>query len=283
MTQALARYIPHLVAGLLALGGVLFLLAMHQLRVGRRGPYWRMRREAGQRGGQLFLISVAIFGLAGAIAFFSGFAAIALGRFNEWFLPESGAAAAAPTNTPAIGTLEPTATPTLTPTVTPSPTATETPTPTLTQTPSATPTLTLTPSETPSPTATFETALNLAQPEGARPPGDRALVSILSADIEVSNNATPLTSRTEFSAGVRRIYLFISYRAMEDGVAWSRVLYRDGALFQGSTLLWSLGAEGASYFFFGYDEGYPPGEYRAALLLGDRVVSEFEFRVAHGG
>src|SRR5690606_26041311 len=164
------RYIPHVVAGLLALGGVLFLLALLQLRLGRRGPYWRIRREVGLRGGKLFLLSVATFGLAGAIAFFSGFAALALGRFNEWFLsPGAGAAAgAAPTLTLTIGTLEPADPPTPLPTATPSPMPTDTPTLTPTLTPSATPTLTLTPSETPTPTATYETALNLAQPAGGR-------------------------------------------------------------------------------------------------------------------
>src|SRR5690554_6241934 len=81
-TLELARFVPHIVVGLLILAFLLFLLAVQQLRVGRRGPYWRMRREAGQRGGQLFLMSVALFGVAAAIAFFSGFAALALGQFN---------------------------------------------------------------------------------------------------------------------------------------------------------------------------------------------------------
>ena len=66
---------------------------------------------------------------------------------------------------------------------------------------------------------------------------------------------------------------------MEDGVAWSRILYRDGAPLQGSTLLWSMGGEGSSYFFFGSDTGYLPGDYRVELRLGDVVTSEYTFRV----
>ena len=281
-TLQLTQYIPHLVVGLLALALILLLLAIHQLRLGRRGPYWRMRREAGQRGGQLFLLSVALFGIAFAIAFFSGFAALAVGQFNALLYGSANVeAAAAPTLTPAVDTLTPTepATMTATPTVTASATATATPTATATATTTLTPTPTLTPSSTPTPTATYETALHLYEPSGAREADADAVVRVISADVAVSQNATPLEPRTEFPAGIGRIYLFISFRNMEDGVAWSRILYRDGAPLQGSTLLWSMGAEGSSYFFFGSDEGYPLGDYRVELRLGDETTSEFEFRV----
>lgn len=281
-TLQLAQYIPHLVVGLLVLAFILFVLAIHQLRVGRRGPYWRMRREAGQRGGQLFLLSVGLFGIAFAIAFFSGFAALALGRFNELLYGSVNAeVAAAPTLTLAVDTLTPTEPATVTPlptaTAVPTETATATSTATATLTPTAT--LTLTPSLTPTPTATYETALHLYEPAGARQAAADAVVRVISADVAVSQNATPLEPRTEFPTGTARIYLFISFRNMQDGVAWSRILYRDGAPLQGSTLLWSMGAEGSSYFFFGSDSGYPPGSYRVELRLGDKTASEFEFSV----
>jgi outer membrane biosynthesis protein TonB len=281
-TLELARFIPHLVVGMFILAFILFLLAIQQLRLGRKGPYWRLRREAGQRGGQLFLISVTLFGIAAAIAFFSGFAAFALGEFNGLLHGSVEAeVAAAPTETPPGELLPPTETsaPTPTPSETPTPTPTLTETPTPTPTDTSTPTPTLTPSDTPTPTATYETALRLAQPAAARQPAENAVVRVLSADVAVSSNNTPLEPRVEFPAGTRRIYLFFSFRNMADGAAWSRILYRDGAPLQGSTLLWSMGGEGSSYFFFGSDEGYPPGNYRVELRLGDKVASEFEFRV----
>lgn len=281
-TLALASYIPHLVIGLLVLATLLFLLAIHQLRLGRKGPYWRMRREAGQRGGQLFLISVALYGIGFAIAFFSGFAALAVGEFNTLLSGINGTTVAnAPTPTETLATLTPMPTETATPTPTDTPTPTQTPTPTATMTPSLTPTptLTLTPTNTPTPTATYETALHLYAPAGARAAAENAVVRVVSADVAVSQNATPLEPRVEFPAGTQRIYLFISYRNMADGVAWSRVLYRNGAALQGSTLLWSMGREGSSYFFFGSDEGYPAGDYRVELMLGEDTVSGFDFRV----
>ena len=84
---------------------------------------------------------------------------------------------------------------------------------------------------------------------------------------------------TTSAAGVKRIYLFFSYRGLESGVAWTRVLYRNGAPLQGSSLLWSLDGEGSSYFFFGSDEGYPAGKYRVEIRLGETVVNLFEFVV----
>lgn len=280
-TLELARFIPHLVVGMLISAFVLFLLAIQQLRIGRRGPYWRMRREAGQRGGQLFLLSVALFALAGTIAFFSGFAALAVGQFNELFLGrgEVEVANAAALTLSATPTASPTHTATATPTPTHTPTPTATYTATATPTVTNTPTPTFTPSNTPTPTATYETALRLYEPVGARAAPEDAVVRVLSADTAVSSNQTPLQPRVEFPAGTKRIYLFFSYRNMTDGVVWSRVLYRNGAMLQGGTLLWGMGQQGSSYFFFGSDEGYLPGDYRVELLIGADVVSEFEFRV----
>jgi hypothetical protein len=281
-TLALASYIPHVVIGMLILATLLFLLAIQQLRLGRKGPYWRMRREAGQRGGQLFLISVALYGIAFAIAFFTGFAALAVGEFNALLAGFNNPEVVnAPTPTDTMATLTPTPTETPVPTATDTPIPTDTSTPTATVTPSLTPTptLTLTPTNTPTPTATYETALHLYEPFGARAAAENAVVRVVSADVSVSQNSTPLEPRVEFPTGTTRIYLFISYRNMANGVAWSRVLYRDGAALQGSTLLWSMGAEGSSYFFFGSDEGYPAGDYRVELTLGDETSSTFEFRV----
>ena len=66
---------------------------------------------------------------------------------------------------------------------------------------------------------------------------------------------------------------------MENGVAWSRVLYRDGVAVQGNTLLWSLGSDGSSYFFFGDEAGYTPGAYEVRLFVGDQEVSQLQIEV----
>ena len=66
---------------------------------------------------------------------------------------------------------------------------------------------------------------------------------------------------------------------MDEGVVWSRVLYRDGQAVQGQAYLWSQDESGESFFFFGNEAGYPPGEYEVRIYLGDHEVSRFDFTV----
>jgi hypothetical protein len=303
MAREIAQYIPYLVGGLLALALILFIVALQLLRRGRTGPYWRMRRASGQRGGQLLIVSVVMFGAAIAIAIFSGLAALAVGGIGAFFnergpgdlygvaptaltvVADADSSAATEESANPISITEAATPPTEAPTTTPS----TTPTPTLTPTASATATLlptntrtatiTHTPTETLTPSPTFEVALKLGIPYGARAAAENALVRIVAADTAVSGNNTPIEPREIFESGARRIYLFTSFRDMSNGVAWSRVLYRDGTPVQGSTLLWAMGAEGSGYFFFGAESGYAPGDYRIELWLGDQLVSEFEFVV----
>jgi hypothetical protein len=66
---------------------------------------------------------------------------------------------------------------------------------------------------------------------------------------------------------------------MDDGVAWSRVLYRDNQPIQGQAYLWSQGQEGSSFFFFGNEDGYEAGDYQVRLFLGEEEVSRFTFTI----
>ncbi len=110
--------------------------------------------------------------------------------------------------------------------------------------PTATPLPTVTPSPTP---VAF---LNLTPDFNAtpRPPTAGFSLTLITADTAVNPNGTPLSPRQSFPAGVKRIYFFINFAHMENGVAWSRVLYRDGVAVQGNTLLWSLGSEWQQLF-----------------------------------
>jgi hypothetical protein len=80
-------------------------------------------------------------------------------------------------------------------------------------------------------------------------------------------------------AGITRIYFWITYSAMTDGAAWTRLLLRDGEPIQGGGYLWSGGETGTAAYFFGDAEGFPPGEYTLRLLLADQPVSEMVFIV----
>jgi hypothetical protein len=148
--------------------------------------------------------------------------------------------------------------------------------------PTFTPTL-VTPTDTPSitltPSPTFETALNLTPNFNSTPrvPTTEFRLILDSAAANINSNGTAVPQA--FTAGMKRVYLFISFENMENGVAWSRVLYRDGVPVQGNTLLWSLGESGSSYFFFGSQDGYPAGEYEVRLFVGEEEASRTAFRI----
>ncbi|MBZ0298955.1 MAG: hypothetical protein K8J31_04395 [Anaerolineae bacterium] len=274
--QQIASLLTYIILGLFGVSSVLFFISLGQLRRGRRGPYWRMRRQASQRGGVLFLASVGLFAVALALAFYSGLAALAVRGVDDFFragrsglvgviVPtETATLNVTLTSTPTeTATLTPTTVPTVTiePTETAAPTRTNTPEDTASPTPSATPTLTATPSATVTATSTVDSVLNLTPPSTGVSARPGASIRITAADSLVAWDNGPVQPRTSFEAGIERVYLFFDYEKMDDGVAWSRVLYRDGQAVQGQAYLWSQGESGRSFFFFGNIDGYPPGDY----------------------
>ncbi len=283
MIEALASLLPYIIAALIGLAALLFLLSLQQLRRGRTGPYWRLRRAAGQRGGQLFLISIGLFGIAIALAVFSGLADLAYQRLTNLMQRDSDVprGVVIPSLTLTLRfTLTPTSTLTLTPTPTPTHIpATETPMPSVTPTVSATSTATVLPTITLTPTATFDTVFNLTPPPSSQQPRLGAIIEITAAASAISAEGNPVDSTTNFPVGTERIYLFFNYQQMDDGIVWTRVLYRDDTPIQGGSYIWSQGESGSGFFFFGSDTGYPSGLYAVGLFLGDREISRFEFSI----
>jgi hypothetical protein len=291
MLRQIMTYLPQIILGLFSVAGLLFLLSLYLIRRGRTGPYWRARREAGQQGGRLFLLSVGLFAVALATAFFSVGALVAVRGFDALFArdPASLQGVVLPTLTitphnPDSDTPSPRPSPTH---LTIATTTRSTPTETQVLRTAATSTPTASPTSSPSPSATYTAT---SPPTAAGIPGltpleseyehpDDAIVEIIAADQEVSQNWTPVEPRQRFSAGIRRIYMFISYRDMRDMTVWSRVLYRDGVPVQGRAYLWTLGEEGSSFFFFGNENGFSSGNYEARLFLGDEEVSSFAFQI----
>jgi hypothetical protein len=297
--RLVATALPYVIIAMLVLALVLFVLALQQLRRGRTGPYWRLRRQAGQRGGQLFLISVTLFGLAFALAFFSGLADLALNGLNSALSRNRdglrGVVIPTLTNLPPVETQAATATldvqamtqaargvaatmtalsPSETPLPSETPAPTETPPPTFTSSPTATPTI------TPTTTPTFESVLQLTPAPSDQEPPRGATIELVEAASGVTPDHTPIEPGTEFAVGIERIYFFVQFDNMENGVAWTRILYREGIPIQGQSYRWSLGESGESYFFFGDADGYLPGSYEARIFIGEDEASRFSFTVA---
>ena len=289
--QQIASLLTTIIVGLFALALILLISALFQLRRGRRGPYWRLRRQSSQRGAVLLLAALGLFVTSVALAFYSGLAALAFRGIDDIFRQSRSQfiGVVVPTETATLRyTLTPTpsSTPTLTPTNTATPTATSTVTLTLTPTNTTTPTLTPTPTITPTATATFtatatvDSVLQLTPPAPGLTARADARLRLLTVSDALAANNTPAQTGDTFAAGLTRIYLFMTFENMADGVAWSRVLYRDGQPIQGQAYLWSQGVAGESFFFFGNVDGYPAGNYEARLFIGEREMSRLEFSIA---
>lgn len=273
-----------------------FLLSLHQLRRARVGPYWRLRRAAGQRGGQLFLIAVTLFGFAFALAFFSGWAAIVL---PDVFAPRSLSA----TETASSANVEATVAAAINATLTalPTPANTEqmsepetespalpteviitpdTPTSRPTDTPSPTATSTPAPTATPAPPSAFQGLFRLTTPvvSGAPVPEDARLI-LVAAAADIDTEGDPVDERTAFEPDIQRIYFFFSHENMADSVPWTRILYHDGVPVYGRNSLWNGDADGEGFFYVGVSEGYPEGVYEMRLMIAGTEVSQLSFTV----
>jgi hypothetical protein len=295
MIQQITDILPTLIIAMLVVALLLFMVALQQLYLGRTGSYWRLRRTAGQRGGRLFLLSAGLFIAALALAFYSGLAGVAYNQINLLLANDpsglkgvalpSATSPGDPTRKPTatITPIPPTRTPTATPTSTPLPSATPTitTTPTLTATPTATltATFTRTPTITTTSTPTFEAILNLTPVVSLKIPRQNADLSLVTAAEGVLPDGTPDRPGDEFAAGVTRVFIFFAYRNMDNGVAWARILYREGIPIQGQSYLWSGGETGSSYFFFGDQAGYLPGEYTVRLFLAGQEMTHLTFTV----
>jgi hypothetical protein len=294
MEREIVRLLPQILLGMFILGVLLFLLSLQQLRRRRTGAYWRLRRRAAERGGKLFLVSVGLISLSvvmgivtviGTLIYRSNNPSLSRGPDDLYGIVLSPEAILTATSEAIVQIATPTTfiadTP-VPPTSVPPTIAAATFTPTI-PTPSATLTPTLAPTFTPSPTfsatANFASVLKLTPIFNTTPrpahPGFRLSLDSATDGVDADGQVPG----HEFKAGIKRVYLFMSFGNMENGVAWSRVLYRNEVAIQGNTLLWSLGTSGSSYFFFGDETGYSAGDYEVRLYVGDQEVSRYLFEV----
>jgi hypothetical protein len=278
----IADTLPTIISAMLVVALALFILALQQLRRGRKGPYWRLRRAASQRGGVLFLASLGLFGIAFALAVFSGLAEVAYKRVRAVLVandPNAVYGVALATASPPVLSFTTTPTPTLTRTATPTRTSTPTRQPTIRPSSTPAPTVTNTPMPTPTftPTQSFQQALALTPLAGERMPGAGAKLTLQGVASSLKEDGSP--DSQVLGAGVKQIYVLFSFDGMDNGVVWSRVLYRDGLPVQGQSYLWALGEKGSSTFTWGNDDGYPAGQYEVRLFLDGQETARQTFRI----
>jgi hypothetical protein len=270
MRETVQDALPLLAGGFFALALLLILVSLRLFRRSRTDVFWRRRREAGQRGWRLFLFASSLLVLASLSCALT----LAIGLLDG----EDSAATATATATQEVTRLAADlATPDATSAIilnaggaaegTPEEPGQEA-TPTA---PPATPMIviiTATPaySPTPTPFPTF-TPLATPAPPGVTPrPGASLRITALSDQIDAA--LRPVNPRTEFSAGIKRIYFFVEFSGMTEGVPWRRAIFREDELFDDSTYPWGLASSGTAHFFFGQDSGFEPGSYELRLYIG---------------
>jgi hypothetical protein len=152
---------------------------------------------------------------------------------------------------------------------------TNTPTASATFTPSSTNTATATATSTASPTTTQTPSETLVRapftntvPESSVTPGPNASLTITALDTQLSPSYGPVAPSHNFNAGFNRIYYFVTFDGMQNGVLWRRQLIEDNVAVEEDAYLWGLSQSGSTYFFFGQDSGFKAGSYEIRLYIG---------------
>jgi len=280
MRETIQNALPYLTGSLFVLALLLILVSLHLFRRSRTDVFWRRRREAGQRGWKLFVLAFGLIVFAGvscALTFAFGVLddddSTPTGTppaTQEVALGEDTPRALDATPSPPLETNNPTEN-------TPDSFALTPPSTALmiviiTATPAFTPTATLFPTFTP----------QVMPATSSVTPLPDAVLRIAALSDQIDAALRPVNPRTTFAAGTKRIFFFVEFSAMSEGALWRRAIYKDGELFDDSTFIWGLAANGTGHFFFGQDSGFEPGEYEIRLFIGetDTPASVMPFTIA---
>lgn len=262
MERELVQLLPYILGSMFALGVLLYLLAMQQLRKRRTGSYWRMRRQAGERGGRLFVLSVLTL-VASVVLTVASVIVLAV-------RPVSDGQIRGPEDLYGVNLQTPEAL-----------TATGAAVMTLveqhaeTQAAATNAAAVVAAAATLAPTSTLDFVALLNTPR----PTDASFRLRIAAASNQYVEDVETTQMRQFPAGTTRIYVYVSFENMENGVQWTQQLYHDGMVSEERTQPWTLGTEGNGYFFFNADEGFEAGGYEIRLSVGDKQTSSYDFRV----
>ncbi|HEC23383.1 MAG TPA: hypothetical protein ENI95_10765 [Chloroflexi bacterium] len=239
--------------------GILWLISLIgayvNFRQARRAPYFRLRRDASRRGWRWTLMLVLTTGGIGGAMTARQFVPPPEFNFRPSLL------FASPTPAPTLALVLP-------PTITPNPSLTP-------RSPFEGPP-TITPTQ-PTPTTT-PTPLIATVASSVTPPPDASL-RITAISSGISADLRPVNTGTTFPAGTARIYFWLEFENMVDGVSWSQVLLLNGSVIRSESQEWDRGAEGSAYYWFGAQGGWPAGNYEVQFYVGDKLMATASFTI----
>ncbi|NLH06453.1 MAG: hypothetical protein GX484_02500 [Chloroflexi bacterium] len=245
-------YILPVILGLVAV--IALITAFTNFRRARTAPYFRIRRQSSQKAWRWTL--VLILASAGA------FAAVQAQQFVEPVELASLLPSAA-TDTPTFSPLTfPTSTIDLS----------LTPKDILEGPPTITPTE---PPPTLSPTPYIATIQSTVTPPSDATLTNTGISSGLSPDLQ------PVNVGDVFPVGTPRIYFWVEFDNMVNGVSWSRALLLDGRVVRTESEAWERGEEGVAYYWFDAQGGWPTGRYEVQFFIGDKLVDSATYQVVN--
>lgn len=247
---SLIAYLTPFLLGLVVI--VAFFAMISGFRRARQAPYFRIRQQATRQAWRWLL--VVILGVAGIVAGLRIQRALPPPDLQSLLPASASPSPTPPALSPGTGTPNtPFATRDLIeepPTITPiPPTATVSPTPFI---------------------VTIESNIT--------PPAD-ATLSIMAISSGISANLDPVDAGTTFPVGTPRIYYWVEYENMQDGLSWSRVLLLNGTVVRSESEAWERGAEGVAYYWFDAQGGWPTGAYEIQFYIGDTLVDSMTYEV----
>ncbi len=271
-----------------------WLAVRFMIRSRNQASYWRQRRRAGRRAYHLSLLAALFLGCSLVFCLASWVSTMTEGEEEETIV---GVVPSATVIQPATATLFiPSATPVILIPVTFTPTATFTDTETATASPE--PEVTSTPSETQiantptlvvemviSPTATeiipaATTAAPVILSTSTAQPITYAEIRLDSVSETISDDWQPVHPAATFTEGIQRLYFYFSYEDVSSRTVLQKTLLRDGQILMQHTDAWGVTApEGETFFFFGQEEGFAPGNYEFRITQGERVLVSTLFTI----
>jgi len=93
-------------------------------------------------------------------------------------------------------------------------------------------------------------------------------MTITALDTQISGTFGPVNPAAAFAPGAKRVYYFVTYRAMQPGMVWRGALLLDGSVVNRFERFWGAATSGSGYFFFGNEYGFGAGEYEIQLYFG---------------
>jgi hypothetical protein len=242
-TAEFLRIVAALIAAVAALS---FLRALMRSRRAQRAAYYSIRREAQRTANRQLSTSLTLFVIAAG-----------LGIISAIMPPDRNAPASAPaafpSHTPTIGINAP-------------------------DSPSAQPTVYIVPTNTPARVTTLPNITATAPPTPARaiiatptitPALTQRHMTLRAISSAIDASGAPISATTEFSKGVRAIYVVFDYRDVPTDLLMRHTWFRNGGSVYFDSASWTQSGTGSAHVAWTPPGGFEPGLYEVRVLLGN--------------